>query len=139
MTSSISYTLVLFSGWLWDLHHKYSQNWPKGSRWAITTGFSIYHVLHSRLGLPWLLDCHIHCKICMQSEERVDSLLCCTVGLVWLPGWYFNKMQDYKNKEWTEFAKILRTDTSEIKTFMIDMKSVAVITEEFCILYCVIL
>ena len=48
-------------------------------------------------------------------------------------------MQDYKNKEWTEVAKILRTDASEIKTLMIDMKSVAVIKEEFCILYCVIL
>ena len=69
----------------------------------------------------------------------IGNLLCCTVGLVWLPGWYFNKMKDYKNEEWTEVAKVLRTDTSEIKSFMIDMKSVAVITEEFCILYCVIL
>jgi len=50
-------------------------------------------------------------------------------------------MQDYKfkNKERTEVAKILKTDISEIKTVMIDFKSVAVIIEEFCILYCVIL
>ena len=37
-------------------------------------------------------------------------------------------MQDYKNKEWTEVIKILRTDTTDIKTIMIDLKSVAVIT-----------
>ena len=55
---------------------------------------------------------HILCKICMQGEERVDNLLCCAVGLVWLSDWYFNKMQDYKykNKEWTEVARILKTD-----------------------------
>jgi hypothetical protein len=53
---------------------------------------------------------------------------------------FFNKMQDYKykNRKLTEVAKILKTDISEIKTVMIDLKSVAVITEEFCILYCVI-
>ena len=36
-------------------------------------------------------------------------------------------MQDYKfkNKERTEVAKILKTDISEIKTVMIDFKSVA--------------
>ena len=131
--------LVLFSGWLWDLRHTYSWNWPKGSGWAIYTRFSIYHVLCSRLGLPWLWGHYILCKICMQADERVDHLLCCTMGLVWLPGWHFNKMQDYKNKEWTEVAKILRTDTIDIKTVMIDLKSVAIITEELCILYCVIL
>jgi len=47
-------------------------------------------------------------------------------------------MKYYKNKKLTEVAKILKTDISEIKTVMIDLKSVAVITEEFCILYCVI-
>jgi hypothetical protein len=38
----------------------------------------------------------------------------------------------------TEVAKVLRTDTSAIKTVMIDLKAVAVITDEFSILYCVI-
>jgi hypothetical protein len=48
-------------------------------------------------------------------------------------------MQDYKNKEGAEVAKILRTDTSEVETVVIGLKSVAVITEEFCLWYCVIL
>lgn len=48
-------------------------------------------------------------------------------------------MHDCKDKEWNEDAKILRTDTNEKKTVMIDLKPVAVITEEFCILCCVIL
>jgi hypothetical protein len=131
--------LEVISGWLWDLHNKYSENRPKGSGGPLLLGskYITYCVLDWGYHGYWVTIFSARWR-CMQGKERVDSLLCCTVGLLWLPGWHFNKMQDYKNKEWAEVVKILRTDTSEIETVVIDLKSVAVITEEFCLGYCVI-